>query len=167
MKQNQKIIRAHRVISDPVLHDVIKAVLHYYPQECFEICSDIPILKKSNLFTKGFWSFDKSMEEFLNERYRQHDVLWIFCSTEYNYDYQITHEVKTGRYDIEEVSKKYYLGSQSQIWIWAWQSVNKDTTPQNPKEILRNGRIKLLDLEYLLPVIIPKVSEIYNRLLEG
>lgn len=162
--------KTHAAINDPVFHNIVKSVLHYYKYESIDICSKIPKLSKSNLFSKGIWHLDLSQEEYMNEQYRRHDVVWLFSALGINYNYLITHEVKTrNEYDIDEIISKYYLGSQSQIWVWGWHTSNLKSPPKTPKGIvlLKRGVVKQLDIEYLLPIIIPKISFIYNRLMEG
>lgn len=145
------------MISNPILHDIIKSELNYKADSVFDICKTIPSVKTSNLFTKHYWEFKESRQEQLNSRYYQADVVWYFDGKK-NDNYYIVHEIKTGVYNTEEIYKKYRTGMSGQIWVWGWNNINNETED--------NKKIKKLDIEYLIPLVLNDLHKLISGLVE-
>ena len=163
-----------RTISDPIFHDVVKAMIHYHRDTVLEACKEIPALKRSRLLTKApFWTLHSSDEEFLAAtKFRNRsriDVVWFFTSPSVPHQYRIIHEIKTGRYDIDEIFHKYHSGMETQIWIWGWHEFNAVAQPSDPQctSYVRRGIVKKLDIECLVPIIRPILSEFCEVLHAG
>jgi hypothetical protein len=148
------------MISDPILHDIIKSELTHKSEVVFNLCKSIPSLKNSNLFKKDYWQFKEARQEQLNSRYYQADAVWYFDGQK-NDNYYIVHEVKTGRYNVLDIYNKYRTGQSGQIWIWGWKQIN-DT-----KVLAANypRKIKLVDIEYLKPILIKDLNTILAGLI--
>lgn len=149
------------MISSPILHDIIKSELDHNANAVFELCRTIDPVKQSNIFKKDYWLFREARQEQINHRYRQADAVWYFQGQK-NDNYYIVHEVKTGNYSALDVFNKYRLGMAGQIWIWSWRS-------KNNHHILGESykrQIKLIDIEYLVPMLRKDLYYIYTRLLE-
>lgn len=160
-----------KIISNPIFHDTLKSLIDHYYVDVFNVCKTIPVLKNSKIFKpNAFWKLnEKRQEHILHPKFRylsKADAVWFFTpsrqptATDYqlNIDvpYHIIHEVKTGGYNIDEVFHKYYMGLDSQIWIWGWNKINVDTFPENNTKAFRRykqGFIKKLDIEFLLPLL--------------
>jgi len=147
------------MISDPILHDIIKSELTYNAITIFDLCKKIPQIKESNLFKKGYWQFKEARQEQLNSRYRQADCVWFFDGKK-NDNYYVVNEVKTGQYDIIDIYNKYRTGQSGQIWIWGWNQINSAKVLD--KNHLR--KIKVIDIEHIVPVIKEDIDEIIERL---
>lgn len=149
------------IVSSPILHDIIKSELNHNSNAIYNLCKEIPAIKNSNLFKKDYWEFKEARQEQLNIRYYQADGVWFFDGQQ-NDNYYIVHEVKTGGYDIDGVYKKYRTGMSGQIWIWGWKQINDSKTLG--KEYQR--KIKLIDIEYLKPILIKDLNTILAGLIE-
>jgi len=143
------------MISNPILHDIIKSEIDHRARLVFDICKDIPVLKKSNLFKKDYWSFSEARQEQLNRRYYQADVVWFFEGKEMD-NYYIVHEIKTGYYEFSEIYQKYRTGMNGQIWIWGWNKINN--TKMLPDKFKR--KIRIIDIEYLKPLLKQELHQI-------
>jgi len=149
------------MISNPILHDIIKSELDYNAKAIFELCKTAPSVKNSNLFKKDYWTFKESRQEQLNCRYHQADCVWYFDGKK-NDNYYIVHEVKTGRYSISDIYSKYRTGNSGQIWIWGWKEIN-DTKVLAGTDA---RKIKRIDIELLKPLLAGELSWMLKRLLE-
>lgn len=149
------------IVSSPILHDIIKSELNHNPRVIYNLCREIHTIKNSNLFKKDYWQFEEARQEQLNIRYYQADGVWFFNGQK-NDNYYIVHEVKTGGYDIDVIYKKYRTGMSGQIWIWGWKQINDSKTLG--KEYQR--KIKLIDIEYLKPILINDLNKILAGLIE-
>ena len=137
------------MISNPILHDIIKSEIDHNYVDIKRICeNEILPVKTSRLFKGDYWTLINSRQEQLNKKWYQADAVWFFEGK--NGDaYYIIHEIKTGGYDINEVYKKYYNGMNSQIWIWAWRQKHLENGLGN----INKRKIKLLNIEYLIPIV--------------
>jgi hypothetical protein len=149
------------MISNPILHDIIKSELTHNADTIFNLCKTIPATKDSNLFKKDYWEFKEARQEQFNSRYYQADDVWYFDGKKKD-NYYIVHEIKTGYYNVLDIYNKYRIGMSGQIWIWGWKKVNDS-------KILGDGyqrKIKLIDIEYLKPLLTQDINTIYTGLLE-
>jgi len=147
------------MISHPVFHDFVKSLLHREQQRVFELCTTIPSLNSSNLFKKDAWVLaDADQEVLMRVTHRplgKIDAVWYFKRQgdvyPPNQTFFLIHEVKTGKYDAEEVYQKYYTWSNCQIWIWAWEVHHR-------KNVVADQKIKRFirqpDLEILQPLCV-------------
>jgi hypothetical protein len=149
------------MISNPILHDIIKSELTHNADAIFNLCKTIPAVKNSNLFKKEYWRFKEARQEQFNSRYYQADDVWYFDGQKKD-NYYIVHEVKTGHYNVLDIYNKYHTGMSGQIWVWGWKKVNNS-------KILGDGyqrKIKLIDIEYLKPLLTQDLNTIYTGLIE-
>lgn len=147
------------MISNPVLHDIIKSELCYNAQAIFSICETIPQTKNSNLVKKDYWVLKEARQEQLNSRYYQADVVWYFDGKEHD-NYYIVHEVKTGQYSIPEIYNKYRTGMSGQIWIWGWEQINN--TKAIEKQYQR--KIKIINIEHPKPLLTQSIGKLCTEL---
>jgi hypothetical protein len=149
------------MISNPILHDIIKSELTYNRAAIFNLCKEIPNLKDSNLFKKDYWTLMESRQEEPNHRYYKADCVWYFDGKKQD-NYYIVNEVKTGSYSILDIYKKYRTGNSGQIWVWGWKEINdtKILAANYPR------KIKLIDIEYLKPLLITDLKLILAGLSE-
>lgn len=158
-----------------MFHDIVKALIHYKWKDVFEVCRTIPSLKTSSIIKNKYWVFDSPDQEYLTHTsfraLSKIDAIWFFKATDNPHPqgkYRIIHEIKTGRYDIDEIFEKYYSGMGTQIWVWGWKEQNAAAIPTDPKctAKIAQGMMKKIDIEYLVPLICPYLKEFY-RLLDG
>lgn len=151
------------MISHPVFHDFVKSLLHRDYEQVYELCKEIPKLNGSNLFKKGAYVLSNADQEVIvHPTFRKigkTDALWFFTTTRDQYPksekFIVLHEVKTGSYNVDEVFRKYYSYSNSQIWIWAWHAHHLRNEIRN-KKIQRS--VRQPDLEYLLPMCMAYIA---------
>lgn len=146
------------ILSGPIFHDMVKSILQWDSPIIYELCKTIPSLKSSNLLTGKAWMFDPSwvyQEHQANAAHRfgvKMDVVWRFRNKENDkHEFWVTHEVKTGRFDPDEIKEKYYRWQSSQIWIWGWERYAPTTLPRS---------VRFAPLESLSPIIKPHVDTI-------
>lgn len=162
----------NKPIHNPLFHDLIKSLLDHYWKHAYEICKNTPQLKKSKLFrSDAYWKLCSKQQEYPFDWGTRADVVWFFapdCDTTTTPHppeprYCVIHEVKTGTYDIDDIFRKYYNGSHSQIWIWGWNELNKESFPNkngHAFKLYKRGHIKKSDIEYLLPLLKLKFPEL-------
>jgi len=152
--------KALAMISNPILHDIIKSELAHNADAIFNICKTIPNVKNSNLFKKDYWQLKESRQEERNKRYYQADCVWYFDGQKKD-NYYIVHEVKTGGYSIDNVYNKYRTGMSGQIWIWGWEQIN------NNKSIDRKyqRKVKIIPLETITKQITSDIKIILEGLM--
>lgn len=153
---------------------MVKALIHYGYKEVFAQCKIIPSLNKSSLLKNEKWILESRDQEYLTPtKFRplsKIDVVWFFRHHDPRYSdvhkYRIIHEIKTGRYDIDEIFNKYYSGMETQIWIWGWHKFNAVATPTDPKCVakVKQGLVKTADIEFLVPMICPYLKRFYDAL---
>lgn len=148
------------MISNPILHDIIKSELTHNAKTVFEICKSIDPIKTSNLFKKDYWSFKEARQEQLNRRYYQADCVWYFEGKEHD-NYFIVHEVKTGNYSVIDIYNKYKTGMSGQIWVWGWKQVNDTKTLGETYK----RKVKLVDIEHLNQILLGDLYTLYSGLL--
>lgn len=146
------------MISNPILHDIIKSELTFRADEISKLCKGHPTLKKSNLFTKSYWQFKEARQEQLNKRYRQADCVWFYDGPENN-NYYVVHEVKTGYYEVSEIYEKYKTGMTGQIWILGWKFIN-DSKADAVKQF--GGKVKTIDIEFIKDITICELNAILS-----
>ena len=146
------------MISNPILHDIIKSELTFRADEISKLCKEHPTLKKSNLFTKSYWQFKEARQEQLNHRYRQADCVWFYDGPENN-NYYVVHEVKTGYYEVSEIYEKYRTGMNGQIWIWGWKLIN-DSKADTIKQF--GGKVRTVDIELIKDITIRELNIILS-----
>jgi hypothetical protein len=146
-------------LSKSVLHDEIKSIINYYPEEILSICKTIPKIKDSNIVKGDHWKFIQSRQEQINNRWRQADVVWFFSDDKDN-PFYIVHEVKTGLFDIEDIYRKYHTGMTVHIWIWAF---NKNIKEANQKNT--HVSVRVIPIDFIVPLIID-VKENHNLILK-
>ncbi len=170
------------MISNPILHDIIKSELDHNKEEILSICKHIPCLSQSNLIKNPVRKNLVSIQEHQynsKQRYNiKFDCLWVFTNEDIkttpineivDRGFKVIHEVKTGNYDLDEITNKYYTGMSSQIWIWGWREKHLKNLPLGDPitfghKKLREGQIKLLNIENLVPIITRDINTIHTRL---
>ena len=146
--------------SKSVLHDIIKSIVNYYPEEIMEICKTIPKVKDSNILNKGHWIFKESRQEQINIEWKQADVVWFYEDADHN-AFFVVHEIKTGTYDIEEIYKKYHTGMNVQIWIWAFSKKILETPQEN-----YHKSVRIVPINFIQEFIGSKMKESGERFQE-
>lgn len=151
-KDTASQIKKHNIVSNPILHDIVKAHLVYDAKAMFTICSQLQQIKKSRIYLQDtpHKFYDARQEWFVDGIKYPADAVWRFKSiyntetTEFHPSYYIIHEIKTGSYDlIREMSKHYIHHNHVSHYIWAY-----------PKYHLSNKKpahsyVKLLDITSL------------------
>jgi len=148
------------MISNPILHDIIKSELNHNSNAIYNLCKEIPAIKNSNLFKKDYWQLKETRQEEPNQRYYKADCVWYFDGKK-NDNYYIVNEVKTGKYELSEVYKKYRTGMSGQIWVWGWKQINDTKVLGETYQ----RKIKLIDIEYLKPILIKDLTTILEGLI--
>ena len=127
-------------LSKTILHDIIKSVINYYPYEIMDICRTIPKIKGSNILQRNYWIYQEARQEEINVNWRKADVVWFYSDTAGS-PFYVVHEVKTGKFDPEEIYRKYHTGMTVQIWVWAFRE-NAHNTKLRPS-------MKVIPIEYI------------------
>ena len=173
-------------IEHPYLHELFKAVLLY----------DAPEVKKILAREIGGklmreWKLDRAYQEIApspeHERYSGNiDVLWILRHPKHFGYRMIMHEVKTGKYNINEIVVKYEkchyspathnAGSarptttNTPLYVWGWKKYhNSDLEKEetlltimdgfDTKKKIKRGAVRLLPLDWLLSILEERMSE--------
>lgn len=226
-------IEAKPPISSPLLHDFITSLFHHYHNDVFATFYNIPKLSNSKLLKQCV--IDKSYQEYIvNQKTDQFkrpynsakaDAVWElrtvsnpnspgFNNTLYNEI--IIHEIKTGKYSLQDTFSRYmkchmsesdianandrcdafrkqvgitkpsdYLGEYDRciingrsviirLYIWAWKKhidsqpiLELDARDINDRRIakkIKMGRLKQIELEYVLPLVKAKLMKLANNL---
>lgn len=186
-------IRIRRGVSDPYLHELFKSVLLYEPEAVKRI-----LARRVGGKLLRNWRFERAYQErvgflpkylpavkstdrtvfrcILPERAASADVIWILNQDEGGFSLSrriITHEVKTGKYDLKEVIKKYKKKEfkiedwsfkvgypAAPLYIWSWRKYipslelkRDDDYSRCDYEYLPKQSFRLLPLEWLVPIL--------------
>lgn len=144
-----------------VFHDLIKSIIKWDAPTIYEISKTIPSLKSSNLL-KDKWVLEPEyiyQEHATDTTHRSNvkmDCVWLFHKRDNpSQTYRLTHEVKTGRFDVDEIKEKYYWWQDSQIWIWGQECY---TPPKNELPRL----VRFAPIECLWPIIKLNITAILS-----
>jgi hypothetical protein len=167
-----KLSYQNQTVSNPILHDLIRSFLVRDAEYILQLCSHQPEIQRSRLFpqSEACHKFVDAREEFyVNEmrgrpflnnvatQYYPVDAVWRFGYGEIERDdkgnaipssnfpsYIIIHEIKTGKYKMDEELHKHYLHyNHIQFYIWGYPEFHKE----NPKP--PGLFIKQLDIDML------------------
>ena len=106
------------------------------------------------------------------------DVVWemALAKAELSHRIHIVHEVKTGHFDINEVFYDYAdfrtyksdVAGGAYLWVWGWEKVIKKQTPSKSVEnrIRYGGRIRLVPLDLIFPIVKVRLEEIGFKYVE-
>ena len=169
----------------PYLHDLFRAILIYDKDKVIEKLRELRPYWRLLKPTNEFWQFSASKSEhYLKEaKYGMGgggfvDATWEFrTKTKLNRTCYFVHEIKTGRYTLEEIVKKYEgttikgtrVGTMAHnpIIIWGWEKYNILAKAECKNDIikhhLRIGAIKQLDLEILRPLLSARIREFWEE----
>ena len=171
------------MISHPYLHELFKACLLYDAGEVIrKLHFHFPSWKLAR-----YWAVKSSHQEFRilrspwvaddEPKARKGDVLWILRKRKHrrSYETSILHEIKTGDFDVNEVFYKYRdyrtpfgnVGGITYLWIWGWDEILNTQQPDKiVKHKIRYGRVRLLPLEIIFPIVKRRMEEIGFHLIE-
>jgi len=168
--------------SHPFLHELFKACIHYKAKEVIET---LKAYYRWKIFHE--WEFVESRQEVrhlkiiragFKMKYKlgtQADVIWKMRrvnrvgSTIYML---VIHEIKTGRFDINEIWEKYReiqgsrillkredkKGVANRVLVWGWKDeiLRQKINPKLENSIM----IKMIPLEYILSIMLKELAEI-------
>ena len=174
-------------LEHPYLHELFKAVLLYDAPKVKKILAGKIGGKLVNEWEldRAYQEIAPSREY---ERYNGNaDVLWILRKPKPVCGYRmIVHEVKTGEYDINEIVVKYGkchyspamhnagcvrpTTTNTPLYVWGWKKYhNSDLEKEktlstimddfNTKKKIKRGAVRLLPLDWLLPILEERMSE--------
>lgn len=155
------------VVSNPLLHDIVKTFLVRDAKNILSFCSTLPGIKKSRIFRpESPHIFDNAREEWFtdglnsNVKHYPADAVWKFRRDNIYPSYYIIHEVKTGNYDLEtEMAKHYIHHNHVQLYIWSYKKYH-DLNTKKPYSY-----VKLVDINKLRPYItynLKKLLKVWN-----
>ena len=161
VKNMVRLPKLSLTVSHPILHDIIKSCLVYEAKEIFTLCSKLPQLKRSRIFLPGTpHKFEDARQEWFagGVKYPA-DAVWRFKAYENMFpSYYIIHEIKTGHYDITtEMAKHYIKHNHVSFYIWAYPRFHAEN------KYVPKSFVKMLDINVLKPVTIPKVNTIMQN----
>ena len=163
--------------SHPFVHDLIKSILQWKPQEV------IQLIKEKYPYQKTWkeWNLERSYEELRNndnESFANIDVAWRMSKINRVGDklYRIIlHEIKTGDYDILSIVNKYKgkrygyswraVNTNSLLFVWGWSFDNfenrKKLKEYISQKIIPKGSVFICDIGTLLPLLYKSLDEIF------
>jgi hypothetical protein len=104
------------------------------------------------------------------------DCSWSLASPEdpQTYHFTIIHEIKTGKFDINEVIDKYnnlyvysyrrtggrsHVTEGAPLWVWAWHDkINEQTPNKQWSSKLKRRSVRYFELEWITPLVVEKIN---------
>jgi len=161
----------------PHLHDFFCSILDYDAERVHSLLKKQKEFARSKLIQRYHIVYKRKelpVYHWKDEKRRYPtfaDVVWILRRNDNRTTAAIIHEVKTGAYDIEEVFRKYndrvartsrYHPLRHDIMIWAWLEQHKKNLKRASEDTLRairNGKIRLVPLELLIPLATERINQ--------
>jgi len=165
-------------LEHPYLHELFKSVLLY----------DAELVKKKLAVRIGgklleVWKLERAYQEILGRTEEgikpKADIVWLLShpGREELGTRRIIHEVKTGRWDLEEQIEQY-LGvkivvrrtdryypwvatTNTPLYIWSWKKYFPSASAMRNTRIER-GAVRILPLDLLLPIMYQKLEDIFK-----
>jgi len=180
-----------RVISSPYLHELFKACLlydaedamrklrHHYPS--WKLVSDWKLVTSHQeiLLQKiRKWKEGKLLPS-IPKQHKVGDVVWELSLEDrkgVTVRKSIVHEIKTGRFSINEIFEEYdwfrtrlgHIGGFSPLWVWGWKSIlNAQQPNEGVERKIRYGFIRLIPLEIIFSIVKKRMEEIGFHFTEG
>lgn len=178
-----------QLLEHPYLHELFKAVLLYDDAQKVKDMLAIEIggkLMKEWELCRKYQEITPTPEK---ERYRKAvDVIWILKRPEDKTVglRRVIHEVKTGNCDVGDIVRSYkglrfcafengdgdswkdecshdYAGTtNTPIFIWSWKKHQILPEDYETKKLIMRGAVRLLPLDWLLPILKEGMSEIFE-----